>query len=99
MCALSISYPPTVYFEAWNCFNASTVNFEIKNVKTLKKEICLSSSMGLFSACVGFLCNGSIAYDLNCHLNLLKLGGNIFAGENVLKLDVLQIIFLSRSFH
>uniref|UniRef100_A0A1Y1K0T3 Huntingtin n=1 Tax=Photinus pyralis TaxID=7054 RepID=A0A1Y1K0T3_PHOPY len=84
LCMLAHSYPPTLYPSAWGCFPIISTTKQDQNVWPITnssgKELCLSSSMDVFRGCVSFLCNSTMAYDLKCHLNLLKLSGNLICG-------------------
>ncbi|KAK4875471.1 hypothetical protein RN001_011893 [Aquatica leii] len=83
---LSESYPPTLYPDAWGCFS----NISISSNQNLtssthykNKDLSLSSSMDLLQLCMSLLSNSSVSYDIKCHLNLLKLCGNLVCGLSV----------------
>ncbi|KAF5273906.1 hypothetical protein FQA39_LY01021 [Lamprigera yunnana] len=81
---LSDSYPPTLYPDAWGCFpNMCVSQNENLSFHAKDKDLSLSSSMDFFQLCINLLSNSSISYDLKCHLNLLKLCGNLLCGLSI----------------
>ncbi|XP_008191527.2 huntingtin [Tribolium castaneum] len=67
---LSNAYPTTVYTKAWNC----------KIFQTEKDNSDSDVTLDLFNICVYLLSHSVICYDLTCHLNLLNLSSNLYAG-------------------
>ncbi|XP_017781525.1 PREDICTED: huntingtin [Nicrophorus vespilloides] len=88
--ALSFKFPTSVYKKAWSCFKTISVTKQrqifqrsnsIGGIASPIEEYFISSSADLLNVTVHLLTNGIVCYDLNCHLNLITLAGNLFAGK------------------
>ncbi|RZC38340.1 huntingtin-like [Asbolus verrucosus] len=69
---LSNTYPTTVYTNGWSCCRIS--NFSEKT-----NDNC-DVTLDLFNICIYLMSHSVISYDLACHLNLLSLSSNLYAG-------------------
>lgn len=88
---LACCYPTTLYSKAWSCFS----DIKLPKQHILKRSNSLVSPLGivpprddsissaadLFSFCISLLESSVIGYDLTCQHNLLKVSGNLFAGN------------------
>ncbi|XP_063922689.1 huntingtin isoform X2 [Zophobas morio] len=72
---LSTAYPTTVYARSWNCCKLPT--------STEKDKENSEVTLDLFNICVHLLSHSVLSYDLTCHLNLMNLSSNLYAGYSL----------------
>ncbi|KAF5303786.1 hypothetical protein FQR65_LT08121 [Abscondita terminalis] len=80
---LSETYPPTLYPDAWGCFSTVSISNSQNSAQSKNIDLSFSSSMDLLQLCMSFLSSSNVSYDLKCHLNLLKLCGNVVCGLSI----------------